>query len=105
MAAIWQGPKAQTWVPWSPQHHLHYINPMLQQQQQSQKRHQSLSSTSAPTLQTSCTSNQALAMKNPRVQDNDESYIFPSVKSQIRAKLHESLRQSIDNCSVKSDPF
>lgn len=34
-----------------------------------------------------------------------ENCIFPSVKNQIRAKLHESIKRSIDSCSIKSDPF
>lgn len=130
MAATWQGPKVNWLPPWSPRHHLHYISPTLQQVAGSmstvfsptpqplqqlklelealencrehrlrKKRQQSLSSTSAPILPAS-------SMSNLPFQDNDsESSFFPSVKNQIRAKLHESIRQSIDNCSIKSDPF
>lgn len=38
-------------------------------------------------------------------QSDDENFIFPSVKNQIRAKLHDSIKRSIDSCSIKSDPF
>ncbi|XP_063704089.1 stromal interaction molecule homolog isoform X2 [Culicoides brevitarsis] len=41
-------------------------------------------------------------MPTPR---DDENFTFPSAKSQIRQRLHESIKRSIDSCSIKSDPF